>query len=584
MTVVGFGGYNETVYSLDGETYKDRFVQKALLKILQKKGDEFDRIVVFMTDIAKKNNWSSEISFDDRKTKEKVTVEGLSAFFEREFPNRADPVRIPDGNNDEELVKIFETIYGKMENGDEITFDVTHGFRSIPFIFFPVMSYAKELKNINIKNIYYGPYVDSAETTNILDLKKYDEILDWSNAAHNFIVSGNASEIKALSDERYKSIDDKKEFSEAITVSKWLSNLTYALLTCRGSAEQTESISKSVAKLMESIDKLKNSPRYKEYVLYHKLIEHAIESVQCFSGEKKHYELGIQAAEWYKNRNLVQQAYTAMRETIVSFLCSVFENENNTDNRDFRLDIVSDVLNTYVREKTHKHDMDKALKDLLCKPVFSDNTDYRLVCIKLFDILDKNDCGFINQITDTRNKINHFGMNKNTVPISKENLERHYESTKKFIEKINTDIDEILTDEQAKEILNKLFPEKTNVFVNFSNHPSVNWDEEQKNAAAEIVPECKIADVPFPQVKGSADEDEIQRIAENSIKEILSYNPSAVMCQGEFGVCWKVVSALQKLGIKVVYSCSERKAVEKQTETGIEKTSVFCFERFREFR
>lgn len=586
MTVVGTSNYNETAYKLgDAEPITNRFVQKSLLTLLKNKGEEFDKIIFFLTNEAKEGNWKRYYRKNKYTGKETIYEnEGLEAFLEENFPGKYMAVPISTAENEEGILSLFNNMYDSMTEGDEITLDVTHGFRSISFLFFPVISYAKELKKIKIDHIYYGNYIEDKTPTEIVDLKKYDEILDWSNAAHNFIASGNASEIKELSDKRYNSIDNKKEFSEANTVSKWLLNLTNALLTCKGANEQSESIAVSAKKLIDSSENLKKSPRYKEYVLYHKLIEHAIESVRGFSGVKSHYELGLQAAEWYKNRNLVQQAYTAMRETIISFLCSVFGNEENADNKDFRLDVVTDVLNTYVKEKSKKHDMDKALKNLLYKPVFSENINYKLVCIKMFDMLKKIDCDFIMQLTDTRNKINHFGMNKNTVTISKDNLERHYEDTKKFIEKINAGKNEILTDEQAMKIADQMIPEKTNVFVNFSNHSVVNWSEEQKNAAAEIVSGCKIADVPFPQVNGSADEDEIQRIAEKSIQEILSYNPSAVMCQGEFGVCWKVVSALQKMGIKVVYSCSERKAVEKQTENGVEKTSVFCFARFREFR
>ena len=55
------------------------------------------------------------------------------------------------------------------------------------------------------------------------------------------------------------------------------------------------------------------------------------------------------------------------------------------------------------------------------------------------------------------------------------------------------------------------------------------------------------------------------------------------MCQGEFGLTYQLVSLLKEKGIQVVYSCSERKTVEKKTENGTIKASEFCFVKFREY-
>lgn len=90
-------------------------------------------------------------------------------------------------------------------------------------------------------------------------------------------------------------------------------------------------------------------------------------------------------------------------------------------------------------------------------------------------------------------------------------------------------------------------------------------------------------DIAFPQVSGDADESEISRTADKYAKEIISLNPSAVMCQGEFGICLEVVTTLKNNGIKVLYSCSERKTVETVIDNRTEKTSVFKFVRFREY-
>lgn len=126
--------------------------------------------------------------------------------------------------------------------------------------------------------------------------------------------------------------------------------------------------------------------------------------------------------------------------------------------------------------------------------------------------------------------------------------------------------------------------EKTenNVFINFSNHPSSNWSEKQKKAVSDQY-NAQIVDIAFPQVSASADEEEISVLAKECVKTICGHNPQVVMCQGEFGLTYQVITLLKLKGIRIVYSCSERKTIEKKTDSGTIKTSEFCFVRFREY-
>ena len=117
----------------------------------------------------------------------------------------------------------------------------------------------------------------------------------------------------------------------------------------------------------------------------------------------------------------------------------------------------------------------------------------------------------------------------------------------------------------------------TGRFVNFSNHPSSKWTQEQIRAALEYGD--TIADMPFPAVKPSSSEEEIFDLAQKTAGEILAMEPSAVMCQGEFGLCFAVTQMLLSAGIVVLYACSERKVHEKENVKSIQ----FDFVRFRRF-
>lgn len=117
---------------------------------------------------------------------------------------------------------------------------------------------------------------------------------------------------------------------------------------------------------------------------------------------------------------------------------------------------------------------------------------------------------------------------------------------------------------------------KEKIFVNFTNHPSEFWDEKQLAAAAEY---GRAVDLVFPVVQPELDEDEIEELAASCVKRITDLEPDAVLCQGEFNLCFNVVSKLKDKGITVLAATSRREVTIK----GDEKISRFCFVRFRKY-
>ena len=120
------------------------------------------------------------------------------------------------------------------------------------------------------------------------------------------------------------------------------------------------------------------------------------------------------------------------------------------------------------------------------------------------------------------------------------------------------------------------------IFVNFSNHPSSRWSEEQLKVAGQQYGE--IVDVPFPSLDPCMDERAIAEIGEDCIEKILELSPCAVMCQGEFTLTFYVVNRLINKGITCVSACSERSSVEMMQEDGsVRKESLFLFRGFRKY-
>lgn len=119
------------------------------------------------------------------------------------------------------------------------------------------------------------------------------------------------------------------------------------------------------------------------------------------------------------------------------------------------------------------------------------------------------------------------------------------------------------------------------MFVNFSNHSSALWGEDQL-AAAHIYGE--ITDIPFPDIDPSADERQIFEKAALCAEKIAVIKPSAVLVQGEMTFCFAVVAALKSRGIKALCATTERRTVSSVNEREeTVKTSTFRFVRFREY-
>ncbi len=118
-------------------------------------------------------------------------------------------------------------------------------------------------------------------------------------------------------------------------------------------------------------------------------------------------------------------------------------------------------------------------------------------------------------------------------------------------------------------------------FINFSNHNSQNWSEQQVNEARKW---GDIIDIPFPAVCADATKKEIMEIGDKYVDIICANDPGAVMCQGEFTLSFYVVSKLVAKGISCVSACTERVAEVKELPNGqIEKKSIFKFVCFREY-
>ena len=120
----------------------------------------------------------------------------------------------------------------------------------------------------------------------------------------------------------------------------------------------------------------------------------------------------------------------------------------------------------------------------------------------------------------------------------------------------------------------------TPLFLNFSNHPSTDWDEAQMAAAQAY---GVVEDLPFPCVSPSASEAEIRRMADEYAARLAERGRGArltVHVMGEMTLAFAVVSRLTARGIDCVASTTERNV---SVGANGDKISQFRFVRFRHY-
>ena len=296
-----------------------RFVQEATLRLFCRQWRKTDRILIFTTRLAYEKNWQDNGHGDGRK--------GLEQRI-RDLALKAEVLRIdiPDGHSEEEIWQIFSTVFNNLSKGDEVVFDITHAFRSIPMLAVVVLNYAKVLKNIRLQGIFYGafeklgpPWAVEAmpiedRKVPILDLTAFDQLLDWTLAVDRFLGAGDAKAVSALATKAVMPI--LKESSGVDTaaaairkLSNSLENYTRNLATCR-----IPEISQSVVALREKLEKNRHVDLVKPF--FH-LFEPIEQQVCEFKGDI--VGDGIQAARWCLECNLIQQGVTILFETLITY-------------------------------------------------------------------------------------------------------------------------------------------------------------------------------------------------------------------------------------------------------------------------
>jgi len=292
ITFLGITSYDEIEYRWNDLSYKTKFVQEAFVHWLKP-----EVTCVLLTEKARAGQWQD---LHQKLQGHTHTVE----------------IDIPDGKNEAELWEIFEAISEVVQEGDEIAFDITHGFRSLPMIALLTIAYLKQVKGVKVQHVVYGVYERDNPMAPILDLTPFADLLEWLVAAKMFTATGDSSELGRLIQEvQNDAYRNRGAYGE---------NLPRALKNFGMALEEVSNdlLLARVPNLPDSIRRLaqRQSEANTEVGQWTPpltlLLDKIADAYEPFQDDS----LPTQAAliRWYLNHNHIVQAVTLAREWVVS--------------------------------------------------------------------------------------------------------------------------------------------------------------------------------------------------------------------------------------------------------------------------
>lgn len=372
-----------------------RFFQEAILDYLCQSGTWTKKDVAYIltTEESWRTNWLADGQRD--KTKRVIKQPGLNKRLRsRQFPMTIKPVKgLPNGDTEEEVMNIFQRVFDLLREGDELYFDITHGFRYLPMLIVVLGNYSKFLKNVRVKMISYGNYDGRDRKTQrarIMDLTVLSTLQDWASGAAALTRHGDARAIRDIVEQQGAS-DNEEALSDLVNN---LVAVTAEIQTCRGTSILNAT---NISEMMTSLRKLQTTTP--------KPLSPIIEKISAsFSQYSTEFDVnnGWLAAQWALKHNLLQQAATILQENAVSYFCvrngiagkKVFD----VHQRDF-INAAVFIATKKLPQSEWKYQSEKGIEriNLLLK----DKTLTSDAFLSTF-----------NQLTEIRNDLNHFGMRK----------------------------------------------------------------------------------------------------------------------------------------------------------------------------
>ncbi|WBM74936.1 CRISPR-associated DxTHG motif protein [Saprospira grandis] len=372
ISFLGTNGYGEVNYSFTKEEGTTTFfIQEAIFKEEIRKNKDFwnvekDEIFFFVTALAKKNNYLRRaLPFNQKPDKQREAnalkllkegkaeeamaalkedisalpvdaEDGLKYRFEKlqeeGLIGKFQDVAIPDGLSEDEIWEVFARIVEYIGKDTELYFDITNGFRFLPMLTLAIIDYVTSVNNVVLKALYYGNFESGkAEKQKALNdqslsdkqkkaLKKQPvkapihrlnsiiELGQWTEAVEMFVRSADAQKLEPL-------LDQQIGETEQSTLGKELNALAKGIRTSRGKQLTQELKLKEVRQKVIELKQQADNGLKRQLPPLLDRIEGKIHAFNTYTSEN-----GFAAVEWCIEHNMVQQGYTLLQESLITWL------------------------------------------------------------------------------------------------------------------------------------------------------------------------------------------------------------------------------------------------------------------------
>ena len=573
ISFLGTNNYIETIYDFADGKQSDsvRFIQEALIRHDCLTWGQEDKIFIFCTADAERLNWEDNGQSNAQSEIETIGLERrLKKLLDDKFVLMVEKISIPEGFSEQEIWNIFDIVYQKLEEGDEIYFDVTHAFRSIPLFSTVLFNYAHFMKNTNIVSIKYGAFEKlgpaykvktmplEGRIASVIDLTSISDLQRWTEAVNQFVSFGRVDKINELhlpilnNRTRQSSGTDK----DAIALRKFsntFDTFSKQLITCQGKDLISAKESELLKQQLNAIKNIKNVLH-----TFKPLLEKFEQAVAPFKPDC--ISNAIEAAKCCFENKEYQQAITLLQEGLITEIAYLQQLDwSSIEDRE----LVSNALNIICQ----KIDRNKWKEPKSKK--WQENIE--LYFTKIEGIVESDRAKEISvvytSLTEIRNQYSHGGM----LALKKFDANKIIEKIEDIFNKFNNLPSVSYSDSEPCH----------SMLLNLSNHPLAIWSEAQLNAARQQFGE--IQDLPFPQIAPDATEQNIQELAEQyfkNIKNIGTPQQVTVHVMGELTFCFALVQLLKQNGYTCVASTTQRLVQQVDNNT---KQATFQFVKFRKY-
>jgi len=513
-------------------------------------------------------------------------------------------IDIKDGQSEEELWEIFQSISAKIPAGSRLIFDPTHGFRSLPLLGLLAVQFLRHTRDVLLEAAYYGAFEklgppsivkekvarnEDPGAAPLLDLTPLVDLPSWTEAVASWEATGRPEQLVEVTHPYTTGIKHnlRKEAPGAlVALPKALQLLNNALRLTHHS--QTASAAERIVGLLaEASQQLRGHPRLAPLGSTLERLSSTVAPLATRIDESlgeaspAYLEHQLALARWYNDHGDPLQAMIILREALAScavWCCAIEAAERNPGAKmpvGWSL-LREELLRVATREQG--------------KPGRPEEPS----CAALWDWLDRHPA-LEEQFRRAelacrqgRNKLSHAwtGKEHSKEKLIENSLQKYGQIASNGLEELNALVREIVSLAASAGVGREAHEEaRPRVFINLSNHAVATWSPEQLQAARALgLGEPADASAPMPMVSPEASEEEVVAMASDLAAEALRSGATGAHVSGEYTLTMALVRALQAGGVACYAATTRRETREEQLPGGqVRREHLFRFVAWRRY-